>query len=83
MLIRRTRVATVAGVDDRDRHPTPDDAAREPRPRRFESVVDMWLSDDPPWDPEVLENIDELAWRLGELRAMGDRGQLRGWTRLR
>ncbi len=60
-------------MDDRDRPTTSDDAPREPRPRRFETVADMWLSDDPPWDREVLENIDELAWRLGELRAWGDR----------
>jgi hypothetical protein len=59
-------------MDDRDRPTTSDDALSEPRPRRFESVVDMWLSDDPPWDSEVLENIDELAWRVGELRAWGD-----------
>lgn len=70
-------------MDDRDRSTISDDASSEPRPRRFDTVADMWLSDDPPWDPEVLENIDELAWRLSELRAMGDRGQLRGWTRLR
>lgn len=69
-------------MDDRRRHIS-DDTLPEHRPRRFESVADMWLSDDPPWDSEVLENIDELAWRLSELRAMGDRGQLRGWTRLR
>jgi len=62
---------------------TIEDARCEPRSRRFETVADMWLSDDPPWDREVLDNIDELAWRLSELRAMGDRGQLLGWTRLR
>lgn len=28
----------------------------------------MWLSDDPPWDPEILENVKELGWRLEDLR---------------
>ncbi len=58
-----------------------DPVAGEPRPRRFETVAEMWLSDDPPWDRDVADNIDELAWRLGELRAMSD--ALRGWARLR
>jgi hypothetical protein len=70
-------------MDDCERPTTPDDAPREPRRRRFETVADMWLSDDPPWDREVLENIDELAWRVSELRAMGDRGEFLGWTRFR
>jgi hypothetical protein len=61
-------------MDDRDRSETPDDdAADESRPRRFATVADMWLSDDPPWDREVLDNINELAWRHAELRAWGDR----------
>ena len=59
-------------MDDGDHLGTCRDAPSEPRSRRFESVIDMWLSDDPPWDSEVLENIDELAWRVGELRAWGD-----------
>ncbi len=83
MLIWHTRIATVAGVDDGQRPQPTNDAPREPRRRRFESVIDMWLSDDPPWDSEVLENIDELAWRLGELRAWGDCGGLRAWCDLR
>jgi len=62
----------VAGVDDRNGTTASNDSSREPCPRRFDSVVDMWLSDDPPWDSEVLENIDELAWRVGDLRAWGD-----------
>jgi hypothetical protein len=70
-------------MDERDRPTTPDDAPREARSRRFETVADMWFSDNPPWDREVLENIDELAWRVGELRAMGDRGEFLGWTRFR
>jgi hypothetical protein len=37
-------------------------------PGRVEPGIEQWLSDDPPWDPEVLEHIDELAWRLGDLR---------------
>lgn len=32
-------------------------------------VIDQWLSDDPPWDREVLDNIDESGWRLSELRS--------------
>jgi hypothetical protein len=71
-------------MDDHERSTTlDDDTSHEARPRRFETVADMWFSDNPPWDPEVLENIDELAWRLSELRAMGDRGDLLGWARLR
>lgn len=70
-------------MNDRNRTETPDDAPREPRPRRFESVADMWLSDDPPWDPEVLENVEELAGHLQELREWGDRGGLLGWCDLR
>jgi predicted nucleic acid-binding protein len=46
---------------------TADDAPSEPRPRRWSSPVELWFSEDP-WDREVLDNIDELAWRLSELR---------------
>lgn len=59
-------------MDDGDRIEAPDDAPREPRPRRFKTVAEMWLSDDPPWDREVLENIDELSWCLGELPPWDD-----------
>lgn len=83
MLTRHSKAATVLGMDDRDRTESHDDAPREPRPRRWRTPVEMWQSDDPPWDREVLENIDELAWRLGELRAWGDRGGLRAWCDLR
>lgn len=71
-------------MDDRER-PTnsDDDAPRESRPRRFETVLDMWFSDDPPWDREVAENVEELAGRLSELRAWGDAGGLRAWCDLR
>lgn len=34
----------------------------------MQAVIDCWFSDDPPWDPDVLERIDELAWRLDDLR---------------
>jgi len=59
-----------------------DGAPSEPRPQRWNSPVELWVSEDP-WDRDVADNIDELAWRLSELREMGDEGKLRGWARLR
>ena len=70
-------------MDDRNGSKPTDGASPDPRPRRFETVADMWLSDDPPWDPDVLENVEELSGHLEELRAWGDRGGLLAWCELR
>ncbi len=44
----------------------------QPPEGSMQRIIDQWTSGNPPWDPDVLERIDELAWRLPELRARGD-----------
>lgn len=39
------------------------------KPGSMQRLIDLWLSDDPPWDPDVLEHVEELAGRLDELRS--------------